>query len=42
MRADLENIRFNLSVMGVPQGKMSGLIDDIVEFTELNAFIFIR
>ena len=36
----LENIRFNLTVQGVPARKIPRMVDDVVEFTELGPFIF--
>ena len=36
----VENIRFNLAVLGVPTRQIESMVDDIVDFTELGAFIF--
>ncbi len=35
----IENIRFNLVVMGVPKREIPAMIEEIVDFTELGAFI---
>ena len=35
----LENIRFNLIVNGAPRSKLSELTEEIIDFTELGAFI---
>jgi lipopolysaccharide transport system ATP-binding protein len=35
----VENIRFNLVMAGVPRKRISSLIEEIVDFTELGAFI---
>ena len=36
----IENIRFNLALNGVESSRHPALIEDIIEFTELGAFIF--
>lgn len=36
----LENIRFNLLLQGVPESRISALVEDIIDFTELGPFIF--
>lgn len=35
----LENVKFNLSIMGVPEGDIPGLVEEIIDFTELGSFI---
>ncbi|MEI8394546.1 MAG: ABC transporter ATP-binding protein [Rhodospirillaceae bacterium] len=35
----LENIRFNLQMMGVPQRDIIGMTEEIIDFTELGSFI---
>jgi lipopolysaccharide transport system ATP-binding protein len=36
----IENIRFNLLLQGVPERRIPQLTDEIIDFTELGAFIF--
>lgn len=36
----VENIKFNLTLQGVPAKRLDALIEDIVDFTELGSFIY--
>lgn len=36
----IDNIRFNLTLQGVPERSISGMIDEIVDFTELGRHIY--
>ena len=36
----IQNIRFNLAIQGVPEKRISQLIEEIIDFTELGAFIY--